>query len=162
MLGLETRKKVSTPWVNESFMTNQEREALKMRRTGNLKFDDTNLGTPHRIPEEGGELDSDISLGHADGRRYMSAAASLNFVALDQPRLMYSVKELMRKMATPTRLDEMRLKRVVRYMSTAPRVATCYPWEPLGDKLTVECDSDFAGCVRTRKSTAGGAIYWGD
>ena len=65
-------------------------------------------------------------------------------------------------MATPTRLDEMRLKRVVRYMSSSPRVATCYPWEPLGDKLTVECDSDFAGCVRTRKSTAGGVIYWGD
>ena len=88
VLGLETCKKVPTLWVKESFMTNQEREALKMRRVDNLKFDDTNLRTPHRIPEEEGELDADLSLEHGDGRRYMSASASLNFVALDQPRLM--------------------------------------------------------------------------
>ena len=35
-----------------------------------------------------------------------------------------------------------------------------FPWQPLGDTLTVYTDADHAGCLRTRKSTSGGVIVW--
>ena len=115
--------------------------------------------TPARLPDE--EVDGDLALDHEDPHRYMSVAAGLNFVSLDQPRVMYAVKELMRKLTSPTRLDEIRLKGVLRFMGLQPRVATRFHWEDISPVLRIECDSDVAGCVRTRKSTSGGVIYWG-
>ena len=91
---------------------------------------------------------------------YQSVAARLNYYALDRPDLQYAVKELMRKMACPTEGDLVRLKRVGRYLLSAPRVAMHYPWTALSDTLQVYTDSDHAGCHRTRKSTAGGVILW--
>ena len=35
-----------------------------------------------------------------------------------------------------------------------------FPWQPLGDTLTVYTDADHAGCLRTRKSTSGGVVVW--
>jgi hypothetical protein len=58
-------------------------------------------------------------------------------------------------------MRKMTLKRVLRYMSGAPRMVTQFPWEPIATTLVIECDSDFAGCLRTRKSTTGGAAFWG-
>ena len=72
-----------------------------------------------------------------------------------------TLQELMRKMTSGTKGDEIKLKRVLRYMSGAPRMATQFPWEPIATTLVIECDSDFAGCLRTRKSTTGGAAFWG-
>ena len=37
----------------------------------------------------------------------------------------------------------------------------CFPFGPLEDELIIYGDANFAGCPRTRKSTAGGAITWG-
>ena len=51
----------------------------------------------------------------------MSVVARLNFVSLYQPLVMYAVKELMRKMTNPTKLDEIRFKMVLRFMSNQPR-----------------------------------------
>ena len=36
-----------------------------------------------------------------------------------------------------------------------------FDWQELPKQLTVECDSDFAGCLRTRKSTSGYASFMG-
>ena len=58
-------------------------------------------------------------------------AALLNFISLDRPELMYAVKELMRKMSAPSELDMVRLKRVVRFVRTLPRVVARYCWGPI-------------------------------
>ena len=63
-------------------------------------------------------------------------------------------------MSNPTSLDEVRLKRVARFLKTVPRRQMQFPWRPLSSELEVFVDADHAGCHRTRKSTLGGAILW--
>ena len=36
-----------------------------------------------------------------------------------------------------------------------------YRWAPFSNLLTIYTDADHAGCLRTRKSTSGGVIFWG-
>ena len=94
-------------------------------------------------------------------KRYQSVAALLNFSAQDRPELLYCVKELMRKMSCPTGADETGLKRVVRFIKTAPRLVAKYPWKKLSGHIEVYADSDHAGCPITGRSTLGGCVLWG-
>ena len=43
-----------------------------------------------------------------------------------------------------------------------PRLAQKFRWQKLPSQLTLHVDSDFAGCMRTRKSTNGGVVQFGD
>ncbi len=52
------------------------------------------------------------------------------------------------------------LERVTRYLAGAGRVVYEYPWQQR-PVLSVFTDSDFAGCVATRRSTSGGAVLLG-
>ena len=106
-------------------------------------------------------FDPSPPLGPEAHKRFQSVAALLNFSAQDRPELLYSVKELMRRMSCPTELDETRLKRVVRFIRTLPRMVAQYAWNPISSELEVYTDSDHAGCTSTRKSTLGGCILWG-
>ena len=92
---------------------------------------------------------------------YQSLAASLNYFALDRLDIMYAVKELMWKLGNPNEDDLQKLKRVARYLIVNPRLVMQFPWQPLTDTLKVYTDADHAGCLRTRKSTSGGAVVWG-
>ena len=74
---------------------------------------------------------------------------------------MYAVKELMRKLGKPNEDDLQKLKRVARYLIVNPRLVMQFPWQALTDTLKVYTDADHAGCLRTRKSTSGGAVVWG-
>ena len=49
-------------------------------------------------------------------------SARLNYLAMDRADLQFGVKELMRKMAGPTKKDWKALKRVARYCLGAPRI----------------------------------------
>ena len=72
---------------------------------------------------------------------------------MDRPDVQFPVKELMRRVSEPTQADWTALKRVARYLLTMPRVVAKYPWGPLPSELVVYVDADWAGCLRTRKST---------
>ena len=91
---------------------------------------------------------------------FQSAAARFNFLAMDRPDLLCSVKELMRKMASPRSQDLTALKRVARYSIKYPRMACRYPWTQLDNEIELFGDANFAGCHFTRKSTVGGIIMW--
>ena len=95
-------------------------------------------------------------------KRYQSLSARITYLSIDRADLQYPAKELMRKMSCPTEADELRLKRVARYLKGVPRLVQKFPWRPLSAYLYVYVDSDFAGCHRTRKSTSGGACLWGE
>ena len=94
-------------------------------------------------------------------KRFQSLAAKLNYYSLDRADLLFPVKELMRRMSGPTEEDDIALKRVARYLIGRPREITRYPWQALPTGITTYVDSDFAGCLRTRKSTSGGVSFWG-
>ena len=65
-------------------------------------------------------------------------------------------------MANPLDTDWNRLKRLARYLQSRTRCVTEYPYAEREQVINVWVDADFAGCKRTRRSTSGGAVMWGE
>ena len=100
-------------------------------------------------------------LGAEAASEYRARAARANFLASDRPDIAFAVKELCRGMSAPTVRDQEALKRLARYLLGKPRVVFHYAWQRAPESLDVFTDSDWAGCVKTRKSTTGGALMRG-
>eukprot|EP00969_Alexandrium_andersonii_P273635 12094282-Alexandrium_andersonii.AAC.1 len=64
-------------------------------------------------------------------------------------------------MSSPTEEDWAALLRLTRYLLQRPRAVHHFPWQKGDPCLTVYADTDFAGCMTTRRSTCGGAAMWG-
>ena len=92
---------------------------------------------------------------------YQTQAARANYLCLDRADIGFAVKEAMRKLSAPTQRDLVALKRIGRFLVGRPRVVSEFRYGAACGTLTVEGDSDHAGCVRTRKSTSGGVVRWG-
>ena len=108
-------------------------------------------------------LEEDVELLVGDElKRYRSAAARANYIGLDRIDLAYAGKEAARCLANPTRGDAVRLKRVGRYLVNKPRCEQLLPWQEMPEKILVYTDSDWGGCVKTRKSTSGGVLLFGN
>ena len=93
---------------------------------------------------------------------YRRGAAKANYISQDRPDISYASKELSRSMARPRVGDEVPLKRLARYLQKYPRCVLLYPWQEPTTQLTSYTDSDWGGCVKTRKSTSGGCVMKGD
>lgn len=74
---------------------------------------------------------------------------------------MYAVKEIYRRMASPTDRAWKKLKRLGRYLKGNARMAIRYPWRGEEKMRVGFSDSDWAGCRVTGKSTSGGALTIG-
>jgi hypothetical protein len=99
-------------------------------------------------------------LNAEEAGKYREAVARANFLSADRPDISYAVKELCRSMSAPTSRDDEALKRLSRYLLGRPRMVMEFVWqEPM--PITVYTDSDWAGCLTTRKSTSGGALMRG-
>jgi hypothetical protein len=101
------------------------------------------------------------TLDEAATRWFRSGAARANYLAMDRPELAFATKELCRRMSAPTVADAAMLRRVARYLADEPRLVYTFAWQQQGS-LRVFVDTDFAGCVRTRRSTSGGCALLGD
>ena len=112
-----------------------------------------------RDPPEEIEEEDDFLTGE-ELKLFQSAAARFNFLAMERPDLLYSVKESMRKMASPRAKDLIALKRVARYTIKYSRMACRYVWTPLDSNIEVYGDANFAGCISTKKSTVGRITMW--
>jgi len=109
------------------------------------------------------ELDDDDELlGPEDARLYRGVAARLNYVAPDRSDIAYAVKEAARNMSSPTASGLRRLKKIGRYLIGVPRLVSKFNWQDMPTVVTAFTDSDWAGCIRTAKSTSGGAICIGE
>ena len=80
---------------------------------------------------------------------FQSVAVKFNVLAWDRPVLLYLVKELMRKMASPRTQDLTTLERVARRTIKYPRMTGRYPWTELDSHIAVCGDANFAGCNST-------------
>jgi hypothetical protein len=119
------------------------------------------LGAPGTHSKDfDGEYDEG-ELPEATARLFRSFAARANYLALDRPDISQATKELCRRMSAPRTGDLQALSRVARYLAGASRVVYEYPWQQR-PVLRAYTDSDFAGCVATRRSTSGGAVLLGD
>lgn len=83
-------------------------------------------------------------------------AATALYLSLDRPDIQYSAKELCREFASPTRNSVTKLKRLVRYLVAKPRLVGHFAFEAPSTHLDVFSDTDFGGCLRTRRTTSGG------
>ena len=64
-------------------------------------------------------------------------------------------------MANPTNSDMGKLKRLARYIKQNPRAVLFYPFQNATNMIRTFTDTDWAGCIRTRKSTQGGMTMVG-
>ena len=103
---------------------------------------------------------SDILKGEA-ATMYRALSARLNYLAQDRPDLSFASKELCRDFANPTKKSVEKLKRAVRYLTHRPRLVWHFKPQISPEKITVFCDTDFAGCKETRRSTSGGCLMHG-
>ena len=129
-------------------------------RSLNLDTKAKSVVTPAvRAKPEGNDNDP---LAEAEVRDYRSTCMRIAFLAQDLPHLLYASKEIARKMQKPTRGAYTAMKRIGRFLKGAPRcVQTYHMQDPCGE-LVVLSDSDFAGCMETRKSTSACFLYHGE
>ncbi|CAK0899675.1 unnamed protein product [Prorocentrum cordatum] len=81
--------------------------------------------------------------------------------SIDRPELLYPAKEAARAMQNPTRSALEKIKRIARYLVSAPRVVQVFHRQPEQSKLIQYTDADHAGCKVTRRSTSAGATMHG-
>ena len=85
---------------------------------------------------------------------FRSAAMRLAYLAQDRPELAFAAKEVARCMSGPDEAAWQALKRAVRFCMGHPRVIWEFVRQAPVQFLDVWSDSDFAGCLRTRRSTS--------
>ena len=64
-------------------------------------------------------------------------------------------------MQQPSNLDKVGLKRLARFLGLRPRLVWLFKWQKRVTRIVSLCDTDHAGCVRTRKSVSGCALMLG-
>ena len=114
-----------------------------------------------RLTKKEQDEDNEDELDSAESTKYRELAARANFLAQDRPDITFSVKELCRGMSRPTGRDMEALKRLARYLAGKPRLVLHFGWQRTPGVLSIYSDSDWAGCLRTRRSTTGGALMRG-
>ena len=105
--------------------------------------------------------ENDHSVDPKEETHFRALAARANYLALDRMDLQYATKEVCRGMAAPTRGHVKKLRRLIRYLSEAPRVVTEYKFQGDVREMEVFSDSNWAGWRRTARSTSGGVMMRG-
>ena len=85
-----------------------------------------------RAPEEA-EEEEDSQVGE-ELKTFQSVSARYNFLPKDRPDFLYSVRDLMRQMASPSSRDLVAFQRVARYTFKHPRMVCRYPRTELDNK----------------------------
>ena len=106
------------------------------------------------------DIESATTLDDVRTARYRALAARANYLGLDRVDIAYAAKEYCRHMTNPRDIDWTALRRIARYLCGKPRLVYKFPWQ-LATTVTAFVDTDFAGCLETRRSTSGGVLVCG-
>ena len=85
----------------------------------------------------------------------------LGYAALDRPEVQFAAKECARGMSTPTQRHMSLLKRAARFTLEAPRTVWVWKRQAPVKTLVLHCDTDWAGCKLTRRSTSAMVAFAG-
>ena len=105
--------------------------------------------------------EEDQQLDHAEVRPYRACAARCNFLGLDRPDVQYAAKEVSRAMSNPHQSDVVNMKRLGRYLHKHPRAIFMFKFQAPQDHIRIYSDTNWAECIKTRKSIQGGAVMLG-
>ena len=83
-----------------------------------------------------------------------SAVMRASYLSHDRLDIQFACKELARHMNSPREIHYDELKRLVRYLIQCPRLIMSFPREQPSSTLQMMVDSDWAGCLDTRRSTS--------
>ena len=119
----------------------EQRHAELMTQALGLNETSKPLTTPgSKNMQEGEPLEA------AQTSLFRSVVMRAAYYGSDRPDILYTVKELSRRMSSPTTADMERLKRLCRFVLGKPRLIQQFRWQRLPDYLHVERDSDYGGC----------------
>ena len=145
-------------WTNSRTPDRLVRRSFKVPRNIDVVVEVANVETQ----SEGTALTwEEQEMSSRDATAYRAVTARLNFISPDRPDLQFSCKEASRRMAKPCNGDWQPLKAIAMYILGKPRIVHIFSWQELLTHMSVYVDSNWAGCVRTRKSTTGVAIVHG-
>ena len=94
-------------------------------------------------------------------RKFRGLVARMNYLRQDRSDIQYAVKELSTAMSDPGSIDMSKMKRLARYLLNVPRCIVKFGYQSKVEQLVAWSESDFAGCLKSRKSTSGGVILFG-
>ena len=98
---------------------------------------------------------STVPLSMQDATSYHSNVMRLAYLAADRVESQFPSKELARAMAGPATDDVEALKRCIRFLLKFPRCIQSFERQDVVPKqITCFSDSNFAGCLQSRKSTS--------
>ena len=91
---------------------------------------------------------------------FRSLAGKLQYLTLTRPDIQFAVNLVCQKMHEPTVSDFHLLKRILRYLKGSIQMGL-YLESDSDSQLRAYCDSDWAGCQDTRRSTGGFCTFLG-
>ena len=118
------------------------------------------VGTPG-VKQTFEMVEKDQPLGVEKHAAFKGIVASGNCLSVGKPETQYASKEICKWMSSPSNLGVQALRRLGRFLETHKRLVFEYPFQS-ADKVDVYSDTDWSGCVRTRKSTRGGCLMFGN
>ena len=99
-----------------------------------------------------GDRHADDLLNEEDASDFRRIAGTALYLSLDRPSIQYALSEITSGMSKPTRLHELRLKRLGRYLISYPREVWMFEIQDPPTEHIVYTDSDWASDKKTRKS----------
>ena len=105
-------------------------------------------------------LNKDPELPPSKHTAFRGIAARCNYLAADRPDIQFAAKEICRWMSTPSEAGVTAMKRLGRYLEGHRRVVLEFPFQE-ANTMDVYSDTDWAGCLKTRRSTSGGCLMMG-
>ena len=94
-------------------------------------------------------------------KTYISLVARANYLTLDRIDIAHATKGCARSMQSPTVEDWRRVERLVLYLKERPSLVQWFVFQNGPCRIEAFTDTDWAGCVVTRRSTTGGLAKFG-
>lgn len=107
------------------------------------------------------ELTAELGDPLPDPSSYQRLVGKLIYLTITRPDIAFSVQILTQYMQHPTSVHMQNAKRVLQYLSGTVSQGILLASVPAA-QLHAYCDSDWASCIATRKSTSGYSIFLGE
>ncbi|GKF01617.1 retrovirus-related pol polyprotein from transposon TNT 1-94, partial [Tanacetum coccineum] len=114
------------------------------------------IGTPMATKH----LDADLSGTPVDQMKYRSMVGALMYLTASRPDIVHATCYCARYQAKPTEKHLTVVKQIFQHLKDTINMGLWYP-KDTGFELTIFLDSDYAGCLDSRKSTSGGIQFLG-
>ena len=101
------------------------------------------------------DIEGEVPIGKEAADRCRDNTMRAQYLSSDRSQMQVECWDLARKMQQPWNLDEMGLKRLARILGVRPRLVWLFRWQKRVTRIESWCDTDHAGCMRTRKSVSG-------